>query len=87
MSQCLWAYLRAVPGPSHHNDELSIVVYHLPEPPVGRSAELQQQTVPTTGHGRVRRSQHGFGMTDDPKMVFDDTRNQNRVSLAKNSLS
>lgn len=59
--RCVWSYLSAVPGPSHHNDEFPIELDHLLEPPVGRRVELQQQTVPTTGHGHVRRSQHGFG--------------------------
>lgn len=65
-----WWYLRAVPGPPHHNDELSVEVDRLPEPPVGGSVELQQQTVPTAGHGHVGRSQHGFGVTHHPKRVF-----------------
>lgn len=65
-----WWYLRAVPGPSHHNDELLVEVDRLPEPPVVGSVELQQQTVPTAGHGHVGRSQHGFGGTDGPKRGF-----------------
>lgn len=65
-----WWYLRAVPGPSHHNDELLVEVDRLPEPPVVGSVELQQQTVPTAGHGHVGRSQHGFGGTDHPIIVL-----------------
>lgn len=52
------SYLGAVPGPLHVEDEFSVEVRQQLEPPFRRNAEPQQQAVPTSGHGHVRRSQH-----------------------------
>lgn len=55
------SYLSAVPGPPHHDPK------SLKEPAGGGTADLQQQTVPTAGHGHVRRSEHSFG---EPEKLF-----------------
>lgn len=60
-------HLSSVPGPPHQDPKFSMAVQHL-EPPGGGAADLQQQTVPTAGHGHVRRSQDRFG--DEPRIQF-----------------
>lgn len=91
ISVCSCSYLSAVPGPPHQDLKLLMEVQDL-APPGGRTADLQQQTVPTTGHRHIRRSQHSFG--DDrqagkgPLHPRHVTCNLNTITLAKkNNLS
>lgn len=55
------SYLSTIPGPSDHDDDVTVELYHLLAPPAGGTTELQQQTVSAPGHGHVDGPQHGFG--------------------------